>query len=81
VLWKQMIRCTRKEAMAQRSMGVVLRVRWLRHVGSIFCTLLLAFHGAAIGGDTVGHVTSHGIERDSVNANGTGEGALDISRS
>jgi hypothetical protein len=61
--------------MAQRSMGVVLRVRWLRHVGSIFCTLLLAFHGAAIGGIPAGHVASHGIERDSVNADGTGEGA------
>jgi hypothetical protein len=54
---------------------VTLRKRCLCHVGSILCTLLLPFQVAAIGGIPAGHVASHGLERDIVNADGTGEGA------
>jgi hypothetical protein len=61
--------------MAQKFIGVTLRLRWLCHLGSIICTLLLPFQVAAIGEVPAGHVASHGLERDIVNADGTGEGA------
>jgi hypothetical protein len=61
--------------MAQKSIGVTLRIHWLCHVGAILCTLLLCFQVAAIGGVPAGHVASHGLERDIVYADGTGEGA------
>jgi hypothetical protein len=64
-----------RSSMAQRLIVVTLRKRWLCHVGSILCTLLLPFQVAAIGGIPAGHVASHGLERDIVNADGTGEGA------
>jgi hypothetical protein len=61
--------------MAQRLIGVTLRMRWVCYVGSILCTLLLPFQVVAIGGIPAGHIASHGLERDMVNADGTGEGA------
>jgi hypothetical protein len=61
--------------MAQRSIGVTSRIGWLCQVSSIFCTLLLSFQGAAIAGIPAGHVASHGLERDMVNLDGTGQGA------
>jgi len=50
-------------------------MRWVCYVGSILCTLLLPFQVVAIGGIPAGHIASHGLERDMVNADGTGEGA------
>ena len=65
----------RGSAMAQRLIGVTFRKRWVCYVGAILCTFLLPFQVAAIGGVPAGHVASHGLERDIVNADGTGEGA------
>ncbi len=57
--------------MTQRSIGVTLKI----HVSAVVCTLFLPFQVAAIGGIPAGHVASHGLERDIVYADGTGEGA------
>ena len=61
--------------MVQKSIGLTLRLRWFCDLGSTICTLLLPLQVAAIGGVPGGHVASHGLERDVVNADGTGEGA------
>jgi hypothetical protein len=61
--------------MAYRLMEVAARTRWPGRVGSIICTLLLPLQIAAIAGVPAGRVASHGLERDVVNADGTGEGA------
>jgi hypothetical protein len=58
-----------------RSIGVTLKIRWLCHVASILCTLLLPLQVAAIDRIPAGHVASHGLERDIFYADGTGEGA------
>ena len=61
--------------MAQRLIGVTFRIRWVCYVGAILCTFLLPFQVAAIGGVPAGHVASHGLERDIIYSDGTGEGA------
>ena len=51
-------------------------IRRLCPTPSICCALLLAFQGRpAEGAIPAGHVSSHGLERDMVNADGTGQGA------
>jgi hypothetical protein len=50
-------------------------IRRLCATPSICCALLLAFQWAADGAIPAGHVASHGLERDMVNADGTGQGA------
>ena len=61
--------------MTHRSISITTRARRLGHVRSVICSLLLPLQGAAIAGVPAGHVASHGLERDIVNADGTGAGA------
>jgi hypothetical protein len=65
--------------MAQRSVGVTLSMQWLCHIGRYFGTLRSSdsdtLPSTRSAGYPAGHAATHGIERDLVNADGTGEGA------
>ena len=59
--------------MAYQPIEIISRTRWLPHL-SIICTLIFLVQGAGNAQLPAGRVASHGIERDAVNADGTGEG-------
>lgn len=61
--------------MPHKALRVIATERRFCHVISTICTLIFSIQGLAIATVPAGHVASHGLERDVVNADGTGMGA------